>query len=142
MKYSIERLVHFQCDECHKWWSVGDPEEGKEEWWCPWCGYRSVTLMRVPPVESPQNEMVTHIFDNTMKLDRETFNRMMEEGQEAFSRLAQIDKKEETGTEESLTSDCLNCDELLFLDKEGGKWQHVSGVNNHKPNPSSVSDLC
>jgi phage FluMu protein Com len=35
---SIEKLNHFRCKDCNKWWSVGDAPEGKENWWCPWCG--------------------------------------------------------------------------------------------------------
>lgn len=39
MSYSIEKLVHFNCDGCNKWWSVGDaPIETKKVWTCPWCG--------------------------------------------------------------------------------------------------------
>jgi protein-arginine kinase activator protein McsA len=38
MKTSIERLVHFLCDYCKKWWSIGDATEDKKSWFCPWCG--------------------------------------------------------------------------------------------------------
>lgn len=38
---SAERLVHFQCSYCDKWWTIGDPPE-KDYWYCPWCG----TLLR------------------------------------------------------------------------------------------------
>lgn len=41
MKFSIERLIHFQCDSCSKWWSIGDaPIDYKKEWYCPWCGIK------------------------------------------------------------------------------------------------------
>ena len=35
---SIENLHHFNCGSCKKWWSVGDAEKLKKEWFCPWCG--------------------------------------------------------------------------------------------------------
>lgn len=40
--YSIEKLHHFRCAKCNKWWSIGDPSitgnVSKKEWFCPWCG--------------------------------------------------------------------------------------------------------
>lgn len=36
-QYSIERLVHFQCGACFKYWAVGDPE-ARSVWFCTWCG--------------------------------------------------------------------------------------------------------
>lgn len=36
MKLSYERLVHFQCDHCQKWWSIGDAPD-QSAWNCPWC---------------------------------------------------------------------------------------------------------
>lgn len=39
-KYSVERLVHFQCESCRKWWSIGDADPEKRDWFCPWCGKR------------------------------------------------------------------------------------------------------
>lgn len=35
---SIEQLHHFNCGACKKWWSIGDAEKQKKEWFCPWCG--------------------------------------------------------------------------------------------------------
>jgi uncharacterized Zn-finger protein len=35
---SIEKLHHFNCGECKRWWSIGDAEKMKKEWFCPWCG--------------------------------------------------------------------------------------------------------
>lgn len=46
-KVSVERLAHFQCGECRRWWSVGDIPAGhkglsysgsRRVWFCPWCG--------------------------------------------------------------------------------------------------------
>ena len=35
---SVEKLHHFECIHCKKWWSVGDAPDDKIKWWCPWCG--------------------------------------------------------------------------------------------------------
>ncbi len=40
MKKSEERLVHFSCESCHKWWTIGDAPEEKQGWFCPWCGIK------------------------------------------------------------------------------------------------------
>lgn len=37
-KKSIERLHHFNCGKCKKWWSIGDAPVDKRDWFCPWCG--------------------------------------------------------------------------------------------------------
>jgi len=34
---SLERLFHFRCGSCQKWWSIGDAPK-REYWYCPWCG--------------------------------------------------------------------------------------------------------
>lgn len=34
---SIERLAHFQCADCQKWWSIGDAPLDRN-YYCPWCG--------------------------------------------------------------------------------------------------------
>jgi transcription elongation factor Elf1 len=39
IKHKVEMLHHFQCAQCNGWWTIGDAQETKEEWWCPWCGY-------------------------------------------------------------------------------------------------------
>lgn len=38
MKRFIEKLSHFLCDKCNKWFSIGDAPEDKKNWFCPWCG--------------------------------------------------------------------------------------------------------
>ncbi len=40
-KVSVEKLSHFQCVNCNKWWGIGDAPEDKKEWYCPWCGTKS-----------------------------------------------------------------------------------------------------
>jgi len=48
--HSIERLVHFQCGSCEKWWSIGDaPIDTHSQWYCPWCGVKQ-------PTEEIENE--------------------------------------------------------------------------------------
>jgi rubrerythrin len=37
-KRTIEKLNHFSCGTCGKWWTVGDAPLSKKEWHCPWCG--------------------------------------------------------------------------------------------------------
>jgi putative hydrolase of HD superfamily len=34
-----ETLVHFQCEHCSGWWSIGDAPEDRTMY-CPWCGER------------------------------------------------------------------------------------------------------
>lgn len=41
--YSVERLVHFRCGVCGRWWSIGDAPP-REEWFCPWCGQKQKML--------------------------------------------------------------------------------------------------
>lgn len=38
MEISVEKLTHFKCKFCKKWWSIGDAPSDKLEWFCPWCG--------------------------------------------------------------------------------------------------------
>jgi len=45
IKYSVETLWHFNCGECHKWWSIGDHQIGNvrlhdETLTCPHCGVK------------------------------------------------------------------------------------------------------
>lgn len=42
LTYSIEKLIHFNCPLCLKWWSIGDaPIDTRKIWYCPWCGCSS-----------------------------------------------------------------------------------------------------
>ena len=41
--YSVERLVHFRCDDpdCRRWWTIGDfVLEMYIAVHCPWCGMK------------------------------------------------------------------------------------------------------
>jgi rubrerythrin len=42
--YSVEKLHHFRCVKCNKWWSIGDPKIAgwvtKRELFCPLCGHK------------------------------------------------------------------------------------------------------
>lgn len=35
---SVEKLHHFSCRQCQKWWTVGDADSSQMAWHCPWCG--------------------------------------------------------------------------------------------------------
>jgi hypothetical protein len=37
-KKSYEKLTHFSCGVCKKWWSVAEAPCVKDKWFCPWCG--------------------------------------------------------------------------------------------------------
>jgi DNA-directed RNA polymerase subunit RPC12/RpoP len=39
---SIEHFNHFRCGSCSKWWGIGDAPEKRKEWFCPWCGKKSL----------------------------------------------------------------------------------------------------
>lgn len=39
--HSIEKLHHFRCNFCNKWWSIGDAPDNKDDWYCPWCGHKN-----------------------------------------------------------------------------------------------------
>ena len=45
VKQSVERLVHFQCGDCDKWWTIGDAPE-RSLWYCPWCGEPNSTVKK------------------------------------------------------------------------------------------------
>ncbi|KKU70577.1 MAG: hypothetical protein UX94_C0004G0041 [Parcubacteria group bacterium GW2011_GWA2_47_21] len=38
---SIEKLHHFVCQKCKRWWTVGDAPVAKKIWFCPWCGKKN-----------------------------------------------------------------------------------------------------
>ncbi len=44
-KRAEERLTHFACGACGKWWTIGDAPKQRTRWYCPWCGER-VTARR------------------------------------------------------------------------------------------------
>jgi len=37
-KVSKEELFHFLCRSCQGWWSIGDADQKREFWFCPYCG--------------------------------------------------------------------------------------------------------
>jgi len=37
--YSVEKLYHFRCSECNKWWSIGD-FSSNGLLMCPYCGHK------------------------------------------------------------------------------------------------------
>jgi len=45
---SIEKLHHFRCGVCDKWWSIGDFNKTKvKELFCPWCGVKRNINLKV-----------------------------------------------------------------------------------------------
>lgn len=38
IEFCVEKLYHFRCNECEKWWSIGDFCKGKNTLICPYCG--------------------------------------------------------------------------------------------------------
>jgi hypothetical protein len=49
-KVSIEKLSHYQCKYCEKWWSIGDAPENRA-WFCPWCGIRLEAEEKEIPIQ-------------------------------------------------------------------------------------------
>ena len=51
IRYSIERLYHFNCDECGAWFSIGDwnkQRERSDQLTCPNCGeLQNVEMIKV-----------------------------------------------------------------------------------------------
>ena len=39
IKYSLEELYHFHCEECNGWFSIGDFRFDKSGLFCPNCGW-------------------------------------------------------------------------------------------------------
>lgn len=55
LKLSIELLYHYQCDRCHKWWSVADITPTPNTIvYCPHCGSKHVvpSLAELHPADS------------------------------------------------------------------------------------------
>ena len=38
-RISLEKISHFRCGKCNKWWSIADAPK-RDAWFCPWCGVR------------------------------------------------------------------------------------------------------
>lgn len=58
--YSIERLVHFQCEACQKWWSIGDAPLMRG-YYCPWCGIlQSPHVHKLTPIKPHSTEDASH----------------------------------------------------------------------------------
>ncbi len=45
--FSLEKLSHFRCASCSKWWSIGDAP-ARDEWFCPWCGLKQTFADKTP----------------------------------------------------------------------------------------------
>lgn len=44
-KRSEEKLSHFSCGSCEKWWTIGDAPIDHDGWFCPWCGIKQDFLL-------------------------------------------------------------------------------------------------
>ena len=44
---STEKLVHFRCRSCAKWWTIADAP-ARDEWHCPWCGNKQSFVDKTP----------------------------------------------------------------------------------------------
>jgi hypothetical protein len=51
---SLEKMHHFRCKECNRWWSIADiPVEPETRlWYCPWCGKEQAFDNKTPKVLS------------------------------------------------------------------------------------------
>jgi hypothetical protein len=46
---SVERLHHFRCPGCDRWWTIGDAPDDRSRWCCPWCGAWHEHPLTPPP---------------------------------------------------------------------------------------------
>jgi len=46
LEIAKEKLWHFRCGVCGKWWSIGDADPEKKEWFCPWCGVKQIVKLK------------------------------------------------------------------------------------------------
>ncbi len=51
---SLEKMYHFRCVSCERWWSIADAPGSPAEraWWCPWCGTSQRFADKTPKVLS------------------------------------------------------------------------------------------
>ncbi len=41
-KLKIEKLYHFECGECFRWWTVKTYQNPLKRKFCPYCGYYGI----------------------------------------------------------------------------------------------------
>lgn len=56
IKFSLEKLYHFSCGECNKWFSIGDWTPNADMT-CPHCGVKQ----SVEPIEEKQEATVAGV---------------------------------------------------------------------------------
>lgn len=56
MFLSVERLYHFRCESCDRWWSIGDADVTKTVWYCAWCGEKQHKNLSQP--DYPREEEI------------------------------------------------------------------------------------
>lgn len=59
MIYSVEKLIHFQCQvkSCKKWFSIGDAPIN-HVYYCPWCGNKPIKLLQIQSNEKHSNNEI------------------------------------------------------------------------------------
>lgn len=47
---SLEKMFHFRCRACNRWWSIADApgNPAEREWYCPWCGTQQSVADKTP----------------------------------------------------------------------------------------------
>jgi hypothetical protein len=76
MKRSIEKLSHFSCEKCEKWWSIGDAPEERDNWFCSWCGHENNygNDQKKEPEKSNDSDMTEKLFS----MYNDIFNKQLE----------------------------------------------------------------
>lgn len=51
---SLEKMYHFRCAACARWWSIADApgNPAEREWFCPWCGKSQGFVDKTPKMLS------------------------------------------------------------------------------------------
>lgn len=74
MYLSLERLYHFRCGSCNKWWSIGDADVTKTVWYCAWCGEKQHKNLSSPdypkqaPAKSEEPKVCINFFEGDFAL--------------------------------------------------------------------------
>lgn len=69
MYLSVERLYHFRCGSCDRWWSIGDADVTKTVWYCAWCGEKQHKNLSEPDyprteqIDQAQNKFCINFFE-------------------------------------------------------------------------------
>ena len=49
---SLEKMYHFRCRSCTRWWSIADApgDPSARAWYCPWCGTEQRFADKTPQI--------------------------------------------------------------------------------------------